>query len=92
MLRVCQLLEILFNDPLLLSTPLLMNLFIVQMIDLVGFVELIPLPLISDSRWILKVQPVMRIVIGYIHLQPVIVSEHVNIDACKLMILIILRH
>jgi hypothetical protein len=62
------------------------------MIDLVGFVELIPLPLISDSRWILKVQPVMRIVIGNIHLQPVIVSEHMNIDACKLMILIILRH
>ena len=62
------------------------------MINLVGFIKLIPLPLISNSRWILKVQPVMRIVIGYIHLQPVIVSEHVNIDACKLMILIILRH
>ena len=62
------------------------------MIDLGRFVEFIPLPLISNCLWVFKVQPVMRIVIGYIHLQPVIVSEHVNIDACKLMILIILRH
>jgi hypothetical protein len=92
LLRLSQLREVCLNNFLCLLISFLYHFVMVftwlRFNTLLGHIFL----LLLESLRVFKVQSIVSIIVGYFHHQSLVIGEKVNVDSCKFMIFIILRH